>query len=132
MECRTDGVMRRPTSPQSSCGKFSSSVCVQIREDTIFSLSPASPEQIVLLAHQIACAPTATPTAKAPNNANRRPTKLAADQPCSASQLVSDGLCSGAQFVSVRVALTTIIVQWLYPCNADCDFRKTFAPGTSE
>src|SRR5437764_8015494 len=116
MECRTAAVMRSATSPQSSCGKFSSSVCVQIREDTIFSLSPASPEQIVLLAHQIACAPRAAPTTKAANNTNRRPTKLAADQPCSASQLVSDGLCSGAQIVSVSVALTTIIVQWRYPC----------------
>src|SRR6266700_4632515 len=124
--------MRGATSAQSSRGKFSSSICVQVREGIAVLAFFASTEQIVLLPYQVARASPAWLILKSTHDANRCAIKLAADEASSASQFIGDGLGGGAQLISVRVALATIIQQRLHSSHSDCHFAQTLAPRTAE
>src|SRR5437667_5166290 len=129
---RTSVAMHGATSAQSSRGKFSSSICVQLREGIAVLAFFASTEQIVLLPYQVARASPAWLVLKSTHDANRCAIKLAADKPCSASEFIGDGLGGGSQLVSVRVAFATIIEQRLHSSHPDCHFAQTLAPRATE
>src|SRR5439155_3461789 len=129
---RTSVAMHGATSAQPSRGKFPSSICVQVREGIAVLAFFASTEQIVLLPYQVTRAFPAWLIPKSTHDANRCAIKLAADEPRSASQFIGDGLGGGAQLVSVRVALATIIEQRLHSSHPDRHFAQTLAPGAAE